>query len=155
MTDTASEMLLKSCGKPLAIILILRKSEIGSLQTNWHPSTSPSTWICRISMLHVALLQLMVEHKENLCKNPDGGTVEDKRFSGSVSVLLTQTDVGLETWSWGQSCIAIGETKTKPCGKVSLCLKVQRPTEVWTTHFSCMIECKMSLLCLVQSYLNI
>lgn len=46
-----------------------------------------------------ALQQLMVEHKENLCKNPAGGTVEDKRLSGNVSMILTQTDVRLETWN--------------------------------------------------------
>lgn len=60
----------------------------------------------------------MVEHKENLCKNPAGGTVEDKRLSGSISMILTQTDVRLETWNWGQCCAAIGETKTKLPGQV-------------------------------------
>lgn len=73
------EALLKSCGKPPAIIHILSESGIGSLQTDWHLGASPATWMRGISMLqHGALLQLMVDHKENLCKNPAGGTVEDK-----------------------------------------------------------------------------
>lgn len=51
--NIASEALLKSCGEPLAIILISTISGIGSLQTNWHLGVSPGTWIHGISMLQV------------------------------------------------------------------------------------------------------
>lgn len=85
----------------------------------WEPAQAPEYGRFPCFMWR-ALLQLMVEHKGNLCKNPAGGTVEGKRLSGSISLLLTQTEVGLETWSWGQSCLAIGETKIKPPGQVSL-----------------------------------
>lgn len=88
------EALLKSCGKPLAIIHILSESGIGSLQRNWHLGTSLATWICGISMLQV-------KSPTSANGGSQGKPVQkscwwdcgrQEAFSGSVPMLFSQME---------------------------------------------------------------